>query len=326
MAVVGPVTRAALHRFERNDLVEAVRVHHDRIRVAYASGIREVWGLEGEKCRRLTLPTGDWWRHQLIDGLEFGTYRQLDFDYCREEDPFFLISRKDLFRAGFLDRRLAIHRLVARLLKEGWLTPSFPDDALDRDLARLRTDARRFAVTPGYMRGQPGRTTTPPPGLLLANHMLDWGLLRAPGRSTLPEAWADPRRLYWAINSLVENRQDITRAGIIHRLTSGRAEGFPMKAGPRWEDPALFRSILTDLLGLGYRAVVLDLDPGCGSLAVASEPPRTARGQVPELPVQDVVHPVPTGSSGFEPLAPPRPLAPCVRCHARWLEPGSELR
>jgi hypothetical protein len=126
-------------------------------------------------------------------------------------------------------------------------------------------------VTPGYIRGQPGRATSPPPGLLLANHLRDWGPLRAPGRPTLSGAWANPRRLYWAVNSLAQKGQDVTRAGVIHRLVCGQATGFPSKAGPRWEDPALFRSILKDILGLGHRPVVLDRDQGwCGSLAVAA--------------------------------------------------------
>ena len=270
MAIVGPVTRAALHRFEGDDLVEEVRVHHDRVRVQFKTGVREVWGLLGEKSRRLTLPTGGWWRHKLIDGLEFGTFRQLDLDYRREDDPFFLISGKDLDCAGFLERRLAIHGIVARLLHEGWIWPSFPGDALHEDLASLRSDSRRFTVTPGYIRGQPGRAPSPLPGLLLANHLRDWGPLRAPGRPTLSEAWAHPRRLYWAVNTLVEKGQDVTRAGIIHRLVCGQAKGFPMKVGPRWKDPALLRSILKDVVGLGHRPVVLDRDPGCGSLAVAT--------------------------------------------------------
>lgn len=270
MAILGPVTTAALRRFEADDLVEQVHVHHDRIRVAYATGIREVWGLLGEKPRRLTLPTSGWRRRMPLEGLEFSTFWQLDLDYEPDNDIFFMLTGRDLRHAGFLERRLVVHRAVTRLLREGWIKPNFPNEALDDDLAALRTDPRRFVVTPGYVRGQPGRATSPPPGLVLANHLVDWGPLAGPGRIALRDAWSDPRRLYWAVSALVEKGRDVVRAGIIHRLVCGTAMGFPVKAGPRWESPALCRSILQYLLGLGHRPVVLDLDPGCGSLAVAT--------------------------------------------------------
>ena len=69
---------------------------------------------------------------------------------------------------------------------------------------------------------------------------------------------------------MAEQGEDISRASIIHRLTTGQAEGLSTKAGPRWESPSLYRSILSDLLGLGHRPVVLGLGVGCGSLAVAT--------------------------------------------------------
>ena len=146
MTILGPVTRAALQDFERDDLVEDVQIHHDRVRVLFTTGVAETWGLEGEKPKRLTLPTGGWTKHRPAEAPEYGSFRQLDFDYRPEEDPFFFIAGRDVRRAGFLEQRLVVHRVVDRLLREGWVKPRFPGEALAYDLARLQADARKFVV------------------------------------------------------------------------------------------------------------------------------------------------------------------------------------
>lgn len=268
MAILGPRSRAALAKFHDHDLVEDVRVAHDRIRVAYVTGVVETWGLEGDKPRRLTFPTNGWWRHRPREVPQYDQFRSFAAMHDEAVDPFFMIPRSEIRKAGFLDRRLLVQVVVDRLLREGWRRPTYPQGALNEDLTRLVADDQRFALSPGYLRGQPRRPFAPPPGFVLANHLVDWGSLRSPGRSTLEEAWRDSRRLYWAVSGIIERRHHITRTAVIHRLTCGHSEGFARRAGPKWSSPSLWRSIFVDLLGL-RRPVVLDLDPGCGSRAVA---------------------------------------------------------
>ena len=268
MAILGKETRAALSAFADEDIVEAVRVHHTHLWISYTTGVVETWGLEGGKPRRLMFPRSGWWGPMPIGAPEYHAFRQLDGNYDAASDPFFVVSGRDISRAGFLTQRLLIHSLVRQLRSEGWRKPVFPVEALDDDLRSLRDDGRRYVVTPGFVH-VPGRTTTPPPGMTACNHVTDWGSLRSPSRPTLAKGWACPRRLYWAFDSLVQHRQDITRTAIIHRLTTGESRGFAQKAGPRWEPPSFYRAVLRDLLGL-YRPVVLDLRPGCGAMAVAT--------------------------------------------------------
>ena len=268
MTILGKESRAALSEFADEDIIEAVRVHHSHLRISFGTGVVETWGLEGEKPRRLMFPRRGWWGPMPISAPEYHAFRQLDGDYDAASDPFFVVSGRDISRAGFLTQRLLIHSLVRQLRSEGWRKPVFPEEALEDDLRSLHDDGRHYVVTPGFAH-VPGRTTTPPPGMIACNHLADWGWLRAPGRPSLAEAWACPKRLYWALDSLVQHRQDITKTAIIHRLTTGESMGFAQKAGPRWEPPSFYRAVLRDLLGL-HRPVVLDLRPGCGAMAVAT--------------------------------------------------------
>ena len=171
MAILGPLTREALSRFEQTDIVDGTDVRHDRVRVSYSTGLRETWGSSarrsvGSRCRWLpggsTNPlqprsgtpsislTGRIRRGRPLVRLQRTRHRAA-LRVLRPKAP--RPSRRPPTRGGRLDQ--------ARVSQE----------ALAQDLARLRADPRCFAVTKGYMRGQPGRATTPPPGFLLANHL-----------------------------------------------------------------------------------------------------------------------------------------------------------
>ena len=195
-----------------------------------------------------------------------------DDDYDPAADMLFEYTKPGMQRAGWLDKRLLIHRLVMRLVNEGWVQPDLPSSALIEDLAALRSDGQRYALSPGSIRGQPGRPRSgPPPGMLLCLSSLDWGPLAASGRPTLEEAWRNPRRVRWAVEGLIRRRQSTTRASIIHRMCCGRAEGVPSKAGPRiTEPPSFWISVFRDVLGYEHSPIVLDAGLDCGARAVAT--------------------------------------------------------
>lgn len=270
MAVLGIKTRAALRRLEQDDLVRDVVAHHDHVWVQYATGLIEMWGLHGERPRRLTLPRSGWWsgaprERQEANGLE----EFIVFD-PREDGSLLPVPMRGIYRCGFMEQRLRTQRLVAALLEEGWLQPMWPADRLEADAQAVLGERRRHVLSKGFIRGQPGRSVVPPPGLVLANHLVDWGHLAGPGRISLAEAWASPQRLYWAITGLIRRRQPITRASITHKLVAGSAEGCNIKAGPLWSPASLAVGVMRGLLGLGKRPILCDPYPGCGSRVVAA--------------------------------------------------------
>ncbi len=271
MAVVGPKTRAALRKLEGSGEVTDVRVLHDRVRARFASGLTETWDLDGSRPQRKRLPRSNWWLRAPIRATEHGLLRAFDPDYEPHDDPEFFYAATDVLETGFLDQRLFVNRLARELATEGWRRPITPRTALAEDLDRVRRTVRRHALSTGFLRGQPGRPPRGiPPGLALCNELLDWGTLEAPDRPSLSEGWADPLRLRCAIDALLSEGRPLTRLGLIHRMTCGRAQGHSVKCGPRWQPVSLWISVLRDVLGIKRHPVILDLDSGCGSLAVAT--------------------------------------------------------
>jgi hypothetical protein len=271
VAILGPKTRSDLHTFAGSDVVREFRVFHDRVRVGYTDGLVETWDLDGERRRGHRLPRHGLWGHQPMLMPECNLNRHLDPTYDAEADPLFSLGSWGIEQAGWLDKRIMIHRLVARLVEEGWVQPRYPRNALEGDLRALRSAGPRYAPSAGYLRGQPGRPPSKklPPGLLLCLDTTDWALLAAPGRPVIEQAWRDPARLRWSIEGLLRRGQRITRARIVYRLVCGKAEGFSSKAGPSWTPPSFWISVLRDILGYDRSPIVLDAGLDSGARAVA---------------------------------------------------------
>lgn len=271
MAVVGPKTRAALRKLEGCPDVEEVRLFHDGVRTTFAGGLTETWDLDGSRSSYWRLPRSGWWRREPVRATEHGLLSVFDEDYDPHADTEFYYSASDLEECGFLDRRVFVNRLACELASEGWRRPSTPISVLADDLERVRSAARRHALSTGFVRGQPGRPPSgAPAGLLLCNELIDWGHLEAPGRPTLATGWSDPLRLRNAIDALLAGGRPVTRPGIIHRMTCGQARGHPVKCAPRWEPISLWVAILRDVLGISRHPVVMDTTPGCGARAIAT--------------------------------------------------------
>lgn len=259
---LGAGARAALRRFEQQPLVKGGRVYRDTICFDFATGVREQWALRHNDNIWWLFPGRGWWRHEPVALPEFAG--------C-DPDDFFCYRDKDIARAGFFEQRLLVHGLALRLSETGWRADlRWPEEALAHDLEQLRRDKVKYAASRGFLRGQPGRPrSAPPSGMLLAMATRDWGSLVVQGRQTLADAWSEPGRLVRSIDGLVRKGHDVTRAAIVRKLIMGAADGFPRSVGPKWVPPAFWRALLRDILGINTMPVVLDLDPGCGSLAVA---------------------------------------------------------
>ena len=265
MALLGCRSRAALHRFENHALVHTVNVVWDRITVRYVTGQVEHWGLDHGRRRRLMFPRHGWWQHEI--GL-LPEYTDLGSP-PDPETPMWSVPFSEYRQAGFLDQRIAVQEMTARLLREGWVDPVTPTDWLDWDLQRLgRSRPERFLVTPGYLRQQAGRSHRPPHGFSVACALASWADHEEERRPTLRSAFEDVGRIYWGVESCVGRKRDVNRVGLLHAMTSGRAEGHPSKVGPRLMQPGLWSAILRGVCGL-TKPVVLD-ESGCpGFLAAA---------------------------------------------------------
>lgn len=267
---LGRAARAAIQRFEAEDVVQGVSVHASEIIVEYITGLRERWALGEDGKHRLRFPDRGWWtRLQPRDDVYVGLYRD-----DGERDPYaeggMPYSSAWMANMGFLDQRVLVHKLVRDLTSEGWRRPQFTAQVLEADLRAVLADTTRHAASPGYVNGQPGRPSSGvPAGIRLALDLVDWGPLRRPGGIALEDAWRDPRRVYWAIESLLRRGEDITREGIIHRVCVGAAEGVARRSGPLVRPVSYYVCLLRDVLSIDLPPIVFDPDPGCGTKAVA---------------------------------------------------------
>ena len=262
---------AALRRFEAADVVRAIEVRENEIiRVEYVTGITERWALGKESDDRLRWPDHGWWTRQrrVVDAHQ-GFLGEDDAQTSGTVNGL-PCTAKCYATLGFLDQRLLVAEVVRDLTTEGWRRPEFTNEELEDDLRAVLDGGTVHAPTPGYLRGQPGRPPSGvPAGMRLALDLVDWGPLSRPGGMTLAEAWCDPQRIYWAVESSLRRGDGITREGIAHRLCVGSAEGVARRAGPLWRPPGYWISLLRDVLGFDHRPIVFDATPTSGSKAVA---------------------------------------------------------
>jgi hypothetical protein len=205
-------------------------------------------------------------KYGLPEYLEFETH-PLDEDENKALKPFFIIQRNDIERAGFVDIRLAVHGLMFKLIKEGWINLKYPRSFLLKDLQKLRNcDHNRFFIKPGVVNAfaKYGHPHDSIDGRTIVEHFLDWGNA-SDGYRTLKEAWSSPSCLYSAIQSLLDTGKDITRSGIVRHLG---ISGGHRHAGPKYINPGLYYSIIKSNFSK-YRTI-LDLKPGYGSKLLAA--------------------------------------------------------
>ena len=270
MALLGVKSREALREFEAHPLVERVRVRWDRISVWYGTGVHECWGLDHGRPRRLMFPRVGWWQYTPEFLPEHTDLAALVHTEPDGDDPMWSVPWDEIRKTGFLDRRLLVQRMVARLLREEWVDPTTPEMWLDWDLDRLRRVATdRHVVTAGYLRQQVSRSHRPPPGFYVAMALNGWGDHQEDGRIPLREAFKDVRRLYWGVEGCISRRRDVHRVALVHAMTSGRAQGSPRRAGPRYIPPEFHLTVLRGICGLN-KPVVVDGSRCPGFVAAAT--------------------------------------------------------
>lgn len=272
MATLSPEQRAILEKIKTNDIVKSVDLSFYRIKVRFKDGLYENWVLRPHHRLKWTilahkLPMNDLSNKDVNIYSEFETH-PFSEDENKLLEPFFIIQRRDIKRAKFVDLRLAVHRLIFRMVTEGWIDLKYPSEVLNNDLNRLmECDSEAYFSGPsevsawssidGQYQGLPGRR--------IAEHFLKWGDFSDGTRRTLREAWSDPSCLYASIESILGLRLDITRANIVRHLgiINGRRN-----SGPKFISPWLYCAIIKSF----FRAhqTIYDHCPEYGSKLMAA--------------------------------------------------------
>jgi hypothetical protein len=272
MATLSPEQRLAVKRLKKTPIVTEISYNYYRIFVKFANRLKEFWILRDHfkgnpRWFAIRIPLKN-----LLTEYRLPVYSEFETHPLDEEEqeflrPFFIIQRSDIKKAGFVDIRLAVHSLIARLLSEGWIDLKYPKSFLKEDLERLRQcDSNRFFVSPDTMSaylkyGHPHLSTE---GRTLVEHFLKWGNYSTGGR-TLKDAWANASCLHGAIQTLLETEKDITRSNVVRYLGIG---GGNRHSGPKFINPGFFYSAIKNFFI--STKTIYDHQPGFGSKMLAA--------------------------------------------------------
>jgi hypothetical protein len=192
---------------------------------------------------------------------EFET-RPFDDEGKKFLEPFFIVQKSDLKRYGWINVRLTVHKLIDKLIKEGWIDVRYPRSVLDKEwevLQDLNAD-RHMAPGQVFTYSREGH-----PGLVLCQHFLDWGGLDT---KTVADGWSRPSTLYMAIQSLVGSRSNITRYNIIRHMRNPAFGAGRRVCGPRYVGPPFYYSIVKNFFK--RHSSIYDHDPRFGSKLMAA--------------------------------------------------------
>ena len=230
------------------DIVSKTYADHNYLHVYFRSNYKERWLINSKKIdqRAIRFP----WHRHLIREIE------IQPQYDRTQLGFgnyFLLSYQNYLGGGFLDRRMVVHRLVDRIMDEGWVPIKHPKIVLDRAARHKRIRRLKFEGKKGYQYRAPRNNKVK----CLTEHFFDWFESAPPGKITVKEAWTDPILVSKAINRLLKRKKDVTRHSICDFLNSHRG------IGHRRVDPSFWNSIL-GLTGNIKGKSILDLSPDWG--------------------------------------------------------------
>jgi hypothetical protein len=271
MATLTQDQRLALKILKKNSLVKKITHSYYKVKTTFSTGISETWVLRDHHIFKFStfssrFPTSNLFIREIPTYSEFET-RPLDEDENEFLKPFFILQRKDIDKAGFLDIRLAVHTLIDKLLSEGWIDLKYPKPMLQQDLSiLLDCDPNRFFMEPNLISAfaKYGYHQLSTPGRTLAEHFLRWGD-HSDGKKTLREVWTDPSSLFSAIQELLGTAKDITRSNIVRHfgIRGGRRH-----SGPKYFDPRMYYSLIKNLFPNAKS--VYDANPKWGSKMLAA--------------------------------------------------------
>lgn len=243
--------------------VESAYLTYPKIIVEFRDGLRENWVFDevnqtGFNC----LVPDDPWAGGAVPLRHEYLFNSLD-DNAQQMERLFRLDYKQWRLGHFWDQRMSIHKLVHRLLNEGWVDIEFHPDDLIHDLERLSNTALKkvyFWDGTLHVHGRTGSGRTP--GRMIVEQFTNWD---EEGERTLKESWLDPQNLYLTITHLLKKRRSVTRHAMFCEMNSAHIR---RRAGDYFISPNVYRTLFK-LFGLGG-SVIADPEPGFGSKAVAA--------------------------------------------------------
>lgn len=270
MALLTPTQRLAIKKLKSHELVKKLEYNFYKARVTFTSGITENWVLKTNEIHpgryrfAFDFPKDKLFVHEIPIYAEFEA-QPLDEDEARFLRPFFVAQDRDIKKAGFCDIRLIVHKVITRILAEGWIKLKYPKKLIEEDLAKLRRcDSNRFFVGSGKMSAFVKYDTGYAAGRIILEHFLDWGTY-VNGRLAVADCWNSPSHLHASIQSIMRSNKDITRSNIVRHF--GLSEG-RRNAGPRYINPWVYYSIIKSFMP--KHRTIFDLVPGLGSKMLAA--------------------------------------------------------
>lgn len=228
--------------------------------INFRDGTSEFWILdEIHQTKKNHLIPDDPWKGPKVPIRNEYLYNSLD-DNAKQMERLFRIDFRQWRVGSFWEQRLSIHRLVYRLIREGWVPIAFHQNDLLSDLRKLtESSLKRRHVWDGQLHVYGKYGSSPHPGRMLLEQFTDWG---EQGEMPFSRAWREPTLLFRTIKNLLRRKNDVTRHSMLCHLAAYRG------AGINYTSPNAYRALLKLLSLSGY--VVADPNPGFGSKAIAA--------------------------------------------------------
>lgn len=254
---------------KNNNLVKVFesksKLGKEYLRIRFNNGIVERWIVESNSDNLINSFHIDFNNAIGYDPPTYCEFESDPLDDNKQLEPFFAIQKDDIAKAGFVNLRFKVHRLVNKLLEEGWVDYSYPKSVLVKDYNKIRkTDPKSLWISPVRVFAR-FKNTPLFGGRLIIENFTPYENIRG-GRSgkSVVETWSDPIALWQAINAIIKAGKDVTRGGIIKKL---QIFDYRRRCGVRMPNPVYWYSIINKI-SPGDK--ILDIDPWLGAKAIAT--------------------------------------------------------
>jgi len=187
---------------------------------------------------------------------------EYEYDMAETTSPYamhLIVSRQELNKATFIERRLALHEFVRQIISMTWEPTKYPESVLLDDKANLMEyDPSTYRVDGGYTVFQKKQGH----GKKIITHFFELNehkmVLRSPRFATILASIMLKKRMPFNTTSLIRIIQS--------RLTANSSAIINQYISVSIPDPVVYAVLLEDLR---VRGTVFDLTPGFGNRAMA---------------------------------------------------------
>jgi len=214
-------TRTELDKFTQYDTVEKLSVGYRKFHIYYKDGLKCSKNLDSVDPYTM-------WLSQITCGHEYNYFPGQDESIKK----FFRISKKQIDRAGFGDKEIAIHKLIANLVSDGWQHLQYPLKILKDDWdinCNEYVEGNRLILCPAAL-------TKKSDGWYIQSSFYDYG---NDGDRSYIEAWKNPSFLYNMIVKLINYNRDVTMTNLIQVMNSTHLS-YKNRVGLKFRPPGFY--------------------------------------------------------------------------------------